>query len=121
MFVVAGTLYSTYKVSYNYIVDMEIELSIQMLGVLSSVVAMLFSSIPVLGLTTTRRSLVAIGVLIAGVFFEQGGNITSYQQFGSLFVEAALYAFLSYKMFLQPIVKPAADYVADNLTGSTRG
>lgn len=95
---------------------MELELSIQMLGVLSSLVAMAFSAIPALGLTSTRRSLVAIAVLIAGVFWEQGGSIMSYQQFGSLFIESALYAFLTYKMFLQPLVQPAAEYVATKVT-----
>lgn len=95
---------------------MDIQLSVQMIGVLSSLVAMIFSTIPMLGASSTRRSIVAIVVLIGGVFVEQGGDLVSYQQFGHLFIEAALYAFLSYKMFLQPIVLPAATYVANGFT-----
>lgn len=88
---------------------MGIELSTEMLGVLSSVVAMAFSAIPLLGATTTRRALVAIVVLTAGVLFEQSAQIATYQQFAEVFGQAALYAFLTYKMFLQPIVKPVVD------------
>ena len=95
---------------------MGIELSTEMLGVLSSVIAMAFSAVPFLGATTTRRSLVAIAVLTVGVLFEQSGQITTYQQFAEVFGQAALYAFLTYKMFLQPIVKPAVDSFT---TGST--
>lgn len=99
---------------------MGIELSTEMLGVLSSVVAMAFSAIPFLGATTTRRSLVAIAVLTVGVLYEHAGQITTYQHFAELFGQSALYAFLTYKMFLQPIVKPTVDSFTASSTGDEK-
>lgn len=86
----------------------EIELSTQLLGVLASVVAAGFSLIPALGATSTRRALVAIVVLIAGVFIEQGMELTSWSEFGVTFLTALVYAVTTYSIFLKPIVKPAA-------------
>lgn len=99
----------------------EIELSLQLLGVLSSIVAAGFSMIPALGKTSTRRAAVAIAVLIAGVFIEQGMEIVSWAEFGTVLLSAAVYAVGTYSLFLKPIVKPAATAVASSITARIKG
>lgn len=93
----------------------------QLVGVLSSLVAAAFSLIPALGATDTRRALVAIVVLVAGVFVEQGMAVESWSTFLETFLAAALYAVGTYKLFLQPIVKPAVVYTINALTARVQG
>ena len=99
----------------------EIELSVQLLGVLSSIVAAGFSLIPALGATSTRRALVAIVVLIAGVFIEQGMAVSTWAEFGTTLLAAAIYAVGTYSLFLKPIVKPAATAAATALSARIKG
>lgn len=87
----------------------EVEISVQLLGVLASLVAAGFSAIPALGATSTRRALVAIVVLIAGVFIEQGMAVTTLAEFSQTLLSAAVYAVGTYSLFLKPIVKPGID------------
>lgn len=67
--------------------------------------------VPALGATSTRRALVAIVVLIAGVFIEQGMAFTTIAEFGQTLLSAAVYAVGTYSLFLKPIVKPGVDAV----------
>jgi hypothetical protein len=95
----------------------EIVLSTQLLGVLASLVAAVFSLIPTLGASSTRRAIVAIAVLVAGVFIEQGMAFTGWQDFGTTFLEAMIYAVTTYSIFLKPIVMPAASAVTARIRG----
>lgn len=99
----------------------EVDISLQLLGVLSSIVAAGFSLIPALGATDTRRALVAIAVLVAGVFIEQGMAFGTLAEFGQTFFAAALYAVGTYKLFLQPIVTPAVTAAFQAVTARARG
>lgn len=99
----------------------EIELSVQLLGVLSSIVAAGFSMIPALGANSTRRALVAIAVLIAGVFIEQGMEVSTWAEFGTTLLASAIYAVSTYSLFLKPIVKPAALAATSALSARIRG
>lgn len=100
---------------------MEVEISTQLLGVLSSIVAAGFSLIPALGATSTRRATTAILVLIAGVFIERGMAVESIAQFGEVFIAAAVYAVGTYKLFLQPIVKPGVQALTKVMTAGAKG
>lgn len=95
----------------------EVEISTQLLGVLASLVAAGFSLIPALGATSTRRALVAIVVLVAGVFVEQGMAFEGWQAFGTTFLSAMIYAVTTYSLFLKPIVTPAVANVAARIRG----
>jgi hypothetical protein len=95
----------------------EVEISTQLLGVLASLVAAGFSLIPALGANSTRRALVAIVVLVAGVFIEQGMELSSWSEFGTTFLAATIYAVTTYSIFLKPIVMPAAASVAARIKG----
>lgn len=99
----------------------EIEISVQLLGVLSSVVAAGFSMVPALGATSTRRALVAIIVLIVGVFIEQGMVFTTIAEFGHTLLTAAVYAVGTYSLFLKPIVKPAVEATSTAFTARFNG
>lgn len=81
---------------------------VEALGALAAVVAGLFSLIPALGASDVRRAWTAIVVLVAGVFWSNGFEFTTWQAFGSEFATAAVYALATYKLFLQTIVLPAA-------------
>lgn len=87
----------------------EVEISVQLLGVLASFVAAGFSAIPALGETSSRRAIVAIIVLILGVFIEQGMAFTTIAEFGETLLSAAVYAVGTYSLFLKPIVKPGVE------------
>lgn len=100
---------------------MEIELSVQLIGVLSSMIAAGFSLIPALGATDTRRAITAIVVLVAGVFYEQGMAFGTAAEFAQIFFAASLYAIGTYKLFLQPIVTPVVAYAANIVTARARG
>ncbi len=99
----------------------ELQLSIQMIGVLSSLIAAGFTMIPALGATDTRRAITAIVVLLAGVFYEQGMEFTTVAEFTSLFFAAAVYAVGTYKLFLQPIVKPLVISTLSAMTARAKG
>lgn len=99
----------------------EVEISVQLLGVLASFVAAGFSLVPALGATSTRRALVAIVVLIAGVFIEQGMAVTTLAEFGQTLLAAAVYSVGTYSLFLKPIVKPGVTAAAEAYTARFNG
>lgn len=79
---------------------------VEVLGVLAAFVAGLFSLIPALGLTNTRKAVVAIIVLIFAVLMKDNFIFTTWQAFLITFSSAAVYAVVSYKLILQPLVLP---------------
>lgn len=83
-------------------------LPIEAIGAASSFVAALLSLIPALGKTSARRATVAIGTLILTVLMKDGFAFASWQVFGETLTSAAIYAVVSYKMVLQPLVLPQA-------------
>lgn len=82
---------------------------VEMIGVLASAVAGLFTLFPALNETDSRRAGVAIAALIIGVFAHQNFEFVSWQEFSSTFLSAAVYSLATYKLILQPLVLPAAD------------
>jgi hypothetical protein len=86
-------------------------LSTEVIGVAASVIAGLLSFVPALGKSDARRAAVAIGVLVLFVIGQNNFNFTSWQEFGSIFFTAAVYAVASYKLVLQSLVLPAIDKV----------
>lgn len=93
---------------------------VEVLGVASAFIAGVLSMIPALGASDARRALTAVAVLIVAVLAQSGFDFVSWQAFASAFVSAAVYAVVSYKLVLQPLVLPG---VAKGLAslGAPRG
>lgn len=81
-------------------------LPVEAIGILSAFVAGLISLIPALGATDARRAAVAVITLVVGVLAQYDFSFVSWQEFGHVFLSAAVYAVVSYKMILQPLVLP---------------
>jgi hypothetical protein len=89
------------------------ELSTEILGILAAFVAGLLSLIPALGATEIRRNLTAIIVLVLGMFFYGGFEYTTLAAFVKYFITAAVYAVVTYKIFVQNFIeKPAQRAIA---------
>lgn len=89
-------------------------LPVEAIGVISAFVAGLLAMIPALGASDARRALTAVAVLIVAVLAQSGFDFVSWQAFAQAFVSAAVYAVVSYKLVLQPLVLPG---VARGLAG----
>lgn len=76
------------------------------LGVMASFVAGLITLIPALGKSDQSRAAVSIVVLVVAVLAQYEFSFVSWQEFGNVLLTAAVYAVVSYKMVLQPLVLP---------------
>lgn len=85
---------------------MEYTLSVEVLGILSAFAAGLLSLIPWLGATSARKNLTAIAVIILGAFFYGGFVYTTFGSFVHYFITVAVYAVITYKIFLQTLILP---------------
>lgn len=63
--------------------------------------------VPALGASDARRAVTAVVVLIVAVLAQSGFDFVSWQVFAQAFISAAVYAVVSYKLVLQPLVLPA--------------
>ena len=79
------------------------------LGILASAVAGLITLVPALGLTDSRRAVVAIATIIVAVLAQDNFVFVSYQALLSEVLTAAVYSLVTYKMILQPLVLPAVN------------
>lgn len=81
-------------------------LSVEVIGVLAAFVAGVIALIPALGKTDQRRALVAVITLVVAVLAQDSFTFVTWQEFGREFLSAAVYAVVSYKLLLQPLVLP---------------
>lgn len=84
-------------------------LSTQALGILAAFVTGLLTLIPYLGATDFRRNLTAIVVLVIGVFAYTAYEFTTFQNLFVTVIQAAVYAVVTYKFFLQNIIIPPVE------------
>lgn len=83
-----------------------IEISTELVGLLASLTAGIFTLIPALGATDQRRALTALVTITLGVLLQHGLGFASWSEFGETLATAAIYAVVSYKLVLQPLVLP---------------
>lgn len=89
-----------------------------MLGLLASFVAGLLTLIPALGMTDTRRAITAVVVIVIAVIAQTNFAATSGLDYFHIIFAAAVYAVVSYKLLLQPLVLPGIASAINRATGS---